>query len=80
MTEDNLKEILAMPEINATGIAKKLYGDKPTSRSRLNDKVANRKSGNGHQRLTEDDLNKSAIILRDLAETILSKLPDHTNS
>jgi len=70
MTEDNFKDILAMPEINATGIAKKLYGDKPTSKSRLNDKIANRKSGNGHQRLTEDDLIKAAVILKDLANTI----------
>ncbi|NII81711.1 MULTISPECIES: hypothetical protein [unclassified Pedobacter] len=74
MTEDNLKEILAMPEINATGIAKKLYGDKPTSRSRLNDKVANRKSGNGHQRLTDDDLAKASAILQDLAKAITDRL------
>jgi len=70
MTEDNFKEILAMPEINATGIAKKLYGDKPTSRSRLNDKIANRKSGNGHQRLTDDDLKNAAAILKELADNI----------
>lgn len=70
MTEDNFKEILAMPEINATGIAKKLYGEKSTSRSRLNDKIANRKSGNGHQRLTDDDLKKAAAILKELADNI----------
>lgn len=70
MTEDDFKEILAMPEINATGIAKKLYGDKPTSRSRLNDKIANRKSGNGHQRLTDDDLKNAAAILKELADNI----------
>ena len=70
MTEDNFKEILAMPEINATGIAKKLYGDKPTSRSRLNDKIANRKSGNGHQRLTDDDLKNAAAILKEMADNI----------
>jgi hypothetical protein len=74
MTEDNLKEILAMPEINATGIAKKLYGDKPTSKSRLNDKIANRASGNGHARLTQKDLDDAAVILEGLAKAITDRL------
>ncbi len=74
MNEKDFKEILDLPEINATGVANKMFGEKTSSRSRLNDKVNNRKSGNGYARLTEEDLSKGETVLRELAETILKKL------
>jgi len=70
MKEENFKELLSLPEINASGIANKMFGEKPSSRSRLNDKVNNRKSGNGHQRLTDEDLAKAKTVLKDLADKI----------
>lgn len=71
MDEEKFKAVLALPEINASGIANKMFGEKQSSRSRLNDKINKRKSGNGHQRLTEDDLKKGEEVLRSLANDIL---------
>ena len=76
MKEQDLKDLLARPELNATGIANKMYEGKSNPRGRLHSKVNNLKSGNGYARLTEDDLSKAWEVLKDLADDIYSKAPD----
>jgi len=76
MKEDDFKEILSRPEINATGIANKMFEGKSNPRTRLHSKVNNVKAGNGLARLTEGDLSKAWEVLKDLADDIYSKGPE----
>lgn len=75
MNENDFKDLLARPEINATGIAGKLFEGKSNPRGRLFNKVNNIKTGNGAARLTEEDLNKAWEVLKELADAIYSKAP-----
>ena len=75
MNEKDFKDLLARPEINATGIASKLFEGKSNARSRLYNKVNNVTSGHSTQRLTEEDLMKAWEVLKDLADAIYSKAP-----
>ncbi|WP_231492194.1 hypothetical protein [Pedobacter sp. Leaf170] len=76
MKEDDFKQIMARPEINATGIANKMYEGIANPRVRLHNKINNAKSGNGHARLTDDDLSKAWEVLKDLADDIYSREPE----
>ena len=67
---------MARPEINATGIATKMFEGKANPRARLHNKINNAKSGNGYARLTDDDLTKAWEVLKDLADDIYSKGPE----
>jgi len=77
MKEQDLKDLLARPEINATGIAAKIYQGKSNPRGRLYNKVNNVKTGNGVARLTDEDLLKAWEVLKDLADAIYSKAPEN---
>jgi len=76
MKEQDLKDLLARPEINSTGIAAKMFEGKSNPRGRLHNKINNIKSGNGFARLTDDDLTKAWEVLKDLADAIYSKAPE----
>ncbi|WP_026902958.1 hypothetical protein [Pedobacter glucosidilyticus] len=75
MKEEDFKEILERPEINATGIANKMYEGKSNPRSRLYNKVNRVKSGHSTQQLTDEDLKKAWGVLKDLADAINDKAP-----
>lgn len=80
MKEKDFKELLARPEINATGIASKMFEGKSNARSRLYNKVNNIASGHSTQRLTDDDLSKAWEVLKELADEIYSKAPEQSNN
>lgn len=76
MKEQDLKDLLARPELNATGIANKMFEGKSNPRGRLYNKVNNVKSGHSAQRLTDEDLSKAWEVLKDLADDIYSREPE----
>ena len=79
MKEQDFKDLLAREELNNSAIADKMYPDTKYARTTLSAKLAGRKAGNGHARLTEDDLKKAWKVLKDLADDINSKAPEEEN-
>lgn len=76
MTSEDLKGILANPLINSAAFAAKMYPtNKPSSaKIRLHNKLNESIAGSGKQRLTDDDIEKAAEILKELSQDINNKL------
>lgn len=77
MKEQDLKDLLARPELNKSGIADKMYPKNKFARTTLNNKLKESKHGSDSvRRLNEDDLSKAWEVLKDLADDIYSREPE----
>lgn len=77
MKEQELKDLLARPEINKSGIADKMYPNNKYARTTLNNKLNEKQYGKDSARkFNEDDLTRAWEVLKDLADDIYSKGPE----
>jgi len=76
MKEQDLKDLLARPELNKSAIADKMYPNNKYARTTLNNKLNEKQYGSDSARkLNDDDLSKAWEVLKDLADDIYSREP-----